>query len=231
MTLHHPIVELSENLWTVEADLARVPIRRRMCAVKLSSGDLVIHSAIVLSDDGMAALEAWGRPAYLVVPNGYHRMDAPKYKERYPDMVVVCPPETRDRVEKVVNVDGGFDRIPDDPALAVTRIEGGKIGEAALLVTSQDGVTAIFCDAVFNVSEPTRKGPAGWMLKLLGSTGGPKVTRIAKLAVVADRVTFAASLRAIAATPDLVRVVPGHGDVIDHDAPAVLASVADRLAG
>lgn len=222
---HHPIVELSENLWAVEADLPRIPMRRRMCAIKLSTGELVIHSAIALDDDAIAALETWGRPTYLVVPNGFHRMDAPGYVERYPDIVVVCPPESRAKVEKVVRVDGGFDRLPDDPALSVVVLDGGKVGEAALLVTSADGVSAVFCDAVFNVVEPTRGGPAAWLLRLMGSIGKPKVTWLGRRTLVADRDAFAASLRQIAQTPSLVRIVPAHGDVIDRDAPTILANV------
>lgn len=230
MPAHHPLVELSENLWTVEADdMARVPIPRRMCAIKLSTGELVIHSAIVLDDAGMEALEGWGRPAYLIVPNAYHRMDAPRYVERYPDIEVMCPPEARGRVAKVVRVDGGFELLPEDPALRIEVIGGGKAGEAALLVTSADGVSAVFCDSVFNVAEPSRGGPAAWALKLIGSIGGPRVTRLARVALVGDRAAFADNLRTIARTPDLVRVIPGHGDVIDQDAPAVLMSIADRL--
>jgi hypothetical protein len=41
----------------------------------------------MLSDDDMAPLEGLGklRPTPLV-PNGFHRLGAPKYEKRYPDI-------------------------------------------------------------------------------------------------------------------------------------------------
>jgi hypothetical protein len=226
---HGPIVELTDNLWTVEGETPRLPIARRMCAVKLSTGKLVIHSAIALDDGGMAALEAWGEPAYLIVPNGSHRLDAPAYVERYPEIKVVCPPENRARVEQKVRVDGAWDALPDDPALRVEVIDGGKVGEAALLVDSGGETTAVFCDALFNITEMRWANPVSWLIRLLGSTGGPKVTWIGRKALVADRAAFAGSLREISRTPGLVRLIPGHGDVIETDGARVLAGVADSL--
>jgi hypothetical protein len=226
---HGDIVEITDNLWTVEAPTPRLPIPRRMVAVKLSTGELVIHSAIAMDDQAMARLEAWGTPAYLIVPNGFHRLDAPGYAERYPDITVVCPTAVRAKVEKKVRVDGGLDALPDDPALQVVTIGGGKADEAALVVDSGGDRTAVFCDALFNLVKVSGLNPLGWVIRLLGSTGGPKVTWIGKRALVADRQAFADSLREIAGR-GLTRLIPGHGDLIEADGTAVLERVADKLA-
>ena len=77
---HGSIEVLSDNLWRVEGELPNIPIRRVMTLVRLSTGDVLIHNAIMLEDDLMHRIEAWGRPTWLVVPNGGHRMDAPAMK-------------------------------------------------------------------------------------------------------------------------------------------------------
>ena len=53
----------------------------------------------------MQALEDYGRPAFLVVPNDHHRLDAKIWKERYPLMQVVAPEGSRAKVEEAVHVD------------------------------------------------------------------------------------------------------------------------------
>jgi len=56
------------------------------------------------------------------------------------------------------------------------------------------------------------------------------VSQIARWFIVKDQRAFGSQLRRLAATPRLSRVIPGHGDVIDRDAPAVLERIAATLA-
>jgi len=46
---------------------------RRMTVVRLYDGRLVIFSAMSLNDEQMGVLEAFGRPAFLIVPGDHHR--------------------------------------------------------------------------------------------------------------------------------------------------------------
>jgi hypothetical protein len=72
-------------------------------------------------------------------------------------------------------------------------------------------------------------GVAGFLFRVLGSTGGPRVTRIAKLFVVRDRTALRDHLRELAALPGLVRIVPCHGRVIDRSPGETLRAVAEAL--
>src|SRR5512143_2829371 len=76
---HRPIEKLEPNLWRVEGNLPSAGTRV-MTIVKLASGGLVIHNAIALEEDAMKELEAFGDPEILIVPNGFHRLDAKVYK-------------------------------------------------------------------------------------------------------------------------------------------------------
>lgn len=231
---HGELEPLAENVWWVEGRLPNMKLKRTMVVARLPGGDLALHSAIALDDPGMAALEALGRPAWMVVPNGWHRLDAARYKARYPEMRVVCPAGSKKRVEQMVPVDGTYDDPGGlDPDGATITFEGfgdKKKMEGCMLVQSADGVTCVFGDSLFNL--PHQKG-GFWFLygRLMGSTGGPRVTLLGRLMLLIGGATKAYKgwLNRTADRGDVVRLVPGHGHVITEDASAVLRQVASRL--
>jgi hypothetical protein len=86
MQPHRQIVKLEENLWTVDSDI-KVPggvFIRKMALMRLEDGRIVIHSAILLDDLQMDEIERWGTPAFCIVPNRRHRLDARSFRTRYP---------------------------------------------------------------------------------------------------------------------------------------------------
>ena len=88
---HEPWQKLSENLWWVRGPIPGIALQRCMTVVRLADGRLLIWSAMALDDASMQELEAWGTPAFLIVPSALHRLDAPAYKARYPKLSVFCP--------------------------------------------------------------------------------------------------------------------------------------------
>jgi hypothetical protein len=223
-----PVVQLEENLWRVEGSLPGMPLRRVMTFARRTDGGLVIHNAMALDDAGMRKLEAAGEPTLLVVPSGYHRLDAPAYKKRYPQIEVVCPAAARKKVEQVVPVDYTYTDVPNDPDVTLRHIAGAKEGEGVMIVRHGDASSLVLNDLVFNM--PHTGGLTGWVLRwLMGSTGGPKVTRLGRWVLVGDKRAFADDLRALAATPGLRRVIVSHHETIDQDAPGVLRAIAATL--
>jgi len=103
---HGKLTRLDDNLLSVTGDL-HMPVGdvpRRMTVVRLCDGRLVIYSAIALDEAEMRALEDFGEPTFLVVPNDIHRMDARIWKDRYPELRVVAPAGVKRQVEEVVPV-------------------------------------------------------------------------------------------------------------------------------
>jgi hypothetical protein len=205
------MVQLADNLWWVEGDLPDMGLRRTMVVARLASGDLVIHSCIALGEAAMAELEALGRPAWLVVPNGWHRMDAARYKARYPELKVICPPGARKRVSKVVGVHATYDELaqPDeqDDSVRLEPIDGGGGQEGVMVVRSSDGISLVVADTIFNL--PHGKG-LFWFIygRVLGSTGGPRVTVIGRFFLLKRKAQFKAWLQRMAAMEGLVRHPP-----------------------
>lgn len=224
---HDPVIELASNLRQITGDLPNMPLRRTMIAVRMQDGRLLLHNPIALEDELMRELERWGAPAFLVVPNGWHRLDCAVFKQRYPEARVVCPAGSRKKVEEVTAVDLTYDAFPGDGSVTLAHVAGVRDVEGVMTVRSEDGVTLVFNDVVFNI--PHLPGFQGVVMRLLGSSGGPRVTRLMRLVAVKDKHALREHLRALASTPELVRVVPGHGHVIVRDAAATLRAVADAL--
>jgi hypothetical protein len=105
---HGPIEKLSDNIWWVQGSLPGMSLKRVMTLVRVRDGRLVVHNGIALAEDAMQRIEAWGTPAFLAVPSGWHRLDAAAYKQRYPSLRVFVPKGARGRVEQVVTVDGTY---------------------------------------------------------------------------------------------------------------------------
>lgn len=224
---HDPIEKLEENLWLVDGALPSGHMRRRMSIARLGDGRLAFHNAVPLDEPAMREIEAWGEPAILLVPNGLHRLDIHAWKARYPRLRVLCPTLAAARVRQVIPVDGHWDALPADPGFRAEPIEGSKAGEAVFIAEREGRASLLFGDTVMNI--PHLPGFDGFLFRLLGSTGGPRVTFIARLLMVADRRAVRAHLLRLAELPGLARLVPSHGQVVDHDAPSVLRGVAERL--
>ncbi len=223
---HQPIQKLEENLRTVDGEI-RIPggiFLRKMTLVRLSDGRVAIHSAIPLDEADMQETEGWGELAFCIIPNQRHRLDAPVFKERYPKLKVLCPTAVRRQVERVIRVDGGYELLPHELEWRTLALRGD---EAVFIIRSGDRTTLLFADGLFNL--PHLSGAFGWMLRLIGSTGGPRVSPLTKLVAVADRRLLAAQYRELAAIPSLVRLIPGHGRNVEDQAPSVLRDVASRI--
>lgn len=227
---HGPIERLADNLWRVTGALPGMSLERTMVIARLRSGELVIHNAIAMDDASMKEVEAWGRPAYLVVPNGGHRLDAPAFKKRYPDARVMAPRGSREKVAQVVGVDLDYEGFPTtDDTVRFETLHGVGEGEGAMIVRSADGVTVVLNDVMFNMD--TKKDPLGWFFTtVMGSAPGPRVSRLAKLVIVKDKKALRADFERLAATPDLVRVIVAHEKVArGAEAAASLRQAATYL--
>jgi hypothetical protein len=220
---HRPIEKLTDNLWRVSGLLGQ--IQRQMVLARMRDGRVVVNNAIAMDDAAMAELEAWGEPAVLIVPNAYHRQDARIWKQRYPKMTVVAPDKACKRVDKVVAVDVATTAAPADDTVRVVAMDGCA-SDTLLEVRSGDAVSLVFCDAILNV--PKRGGMIGFMLAPTGRVSAPRVMRWIGMQ---DKRAFAGHLERLADTPNLERLLFGHGKPVTEDAPGALRSVVQQLRG
>ncbi len=221
--------QVETNLWRVESGVPGMKIRRVMTVARRKAGDLVVHSAIRMDEAGMDALRALGDVRTIIVPNGYHRLDAVFYKEAFPAAKVLCPEGSAPRVQKVVHIDGFYETLEDDGEVSLDMPKGVKKREGVMFVRSGGELSLVFNDLVFNM--PHASGFGGFLLRYItGSSGGFKTTRLSRLGLIADKRTFADELRRYAAMAPK-RIIVSHHQMIEDDAAGALEAVADSLGG
>lgn len=226
---HGPLLTLADNLLWAQGSVPGMSLKRTMVVVRLNDGKLVIHNGIALDATQMAELERFGTPAFLIVPNGGHRLDAPAYKRRYPTLRVFTPKGSRPRVEERVAVDGVYEDFPHSDVVRLETLNGVKQAEGAMLVQSGDGVTVVLNDCMFNMDR--KRDPLGFFFTtVMGSAPGPRVSRLAKLVFIKDQKALRADFERYAALPNLVRVIVAHEKVASGtDARASLLQAATYL--
>ena len=227
---HGKLSEIDENILTVTGDI-RMPMMslpRRMTVVRLNGSRLIVFSAIALNEDEMTRLEAYGRPAFLIVPSDKHRLDAKPWKNRYPAMQVVAPEGARAKVEEVVPVDTAAPQF-DDPNVQFVAVPGTRGHEAALVVRTPNGTTLVLNDLVGNIrSEP---GSRSWLLQLAGFAGKEaQIPRVVKMVMIKDASALRAQLMRWAEIESLKRILVSHGSPIDQNPRQTLRDLAGSLA-
>ena len=226
---HGQVKTIDDRLVTVEGDipmpLGKFP--RRMTVVGLSRNRSAIFSAMALNEPAMRRIEEVGKPSFLIVPNGHHRIDARPWKQRYPKLKVLCPPGAKKSVSEAVPVDSTDDILGDEDVQFVV-VKGTHKAEAALVVRRKDGTTLVANDVIANVRHPRSLG-AKIMARLFGfGVKRPQVPRVVKRFMVEDKRKLATQLREWSEIPGLRRIVPSHGDVIEWPATA-LEKMAQEL--
>jgi hypothetical protein len=226
---HGKLTQIDANILTVTGEI-KMPVGelpRRMTVVRLQDHRLVIFSAIALDEDEMGVLEAFGVPAFLIVPNDHHRLDAKIWKDRYPDMMVIAPEGSCEKVSKAVSVDA-TDADFGDPNVRLIIVPGTRAHEAALEVTGVSGTTLVLNDIIGNIRDAS--GFGGWLLRIMGFAGDePHVPTPVKIAMVKDKAALAAQLRRWADLPMLKRILVSHGALIEHDPSPALKALAATL--
>ena len=226
---HGKLTQVDDSIHTVvgQIQMPMMVLPRRMTVVRLRDGRLVVWSAIALDNAEMARLEAIGRPAFLVVPNDHHRLDAKAWRTRFPQLQVVAPEGAREKVAEAVPVDT---TSPDfgDPAVRFMPVEGTHGHEAALCIETPSGTTLVLNDLVGNIRHES--GFGGWLLRLMGFAGdAAHVPAPVRLMLVKDTDALRAQLLEWAGIESLQRILVSHGEPIEADPRQVLRDLAASL--
>jgi hypothetical protein len=226
---HGPLERLANNIWWVSGALPGMSLKRTMTVVRRADGSLLLHSPIALDDTRRRELEALGPVSVVVVPNAGHRLDAPAYKLRYPNVVTFCPSGGRSKIAEVVAIDGTYRDYADDGIVRFETLDGVGEAEGAMIVSSDDGTSVVLNDVVMNMD--TKKDPLGYLFTtVMGSAPGPRVSRLVRLIYVKDQPALRRHLERLAALPDLQRLIVAHEKVASGaDAAAALRKAATYL--
>lgn len=230
---HDPsLIQLEDNLWTIEGTIKTVPMPRRMVIVRLQDNSLLLHNAIALNDQLMSEIESLGRIAWMIVPSGYHRIDAMRYKTRYPDIKVISPKGAFKRVKQCVPVDLDYEeadkQFSEDASVRLSHLAGINQCEGVLQVLSGNRQTLVMNDAVFNLNH--LPGLFGLIYgRLLGHAGSLQIPRAFRWVLLKNRKAFSDNLLQLSREPGLERLIPGHGTILHEDIPGTLTFLAHSI--
>lgn len=224
---HGDITALDERLWQVTGSLPQGSMPRNMTLYRLDDGGLLIHGAQALREATMQQLEGLGPPRVMIVASPFHSLHEALYKQRYPQLTVLCPAAARSKVEGEVSVDGTVEEQLAGFGVRWLGPDGLKPIERAYELPLANGHALLMGDILMNL--PHLPGFGGVVMRLLGSTGYLGMTRVGRMLLLQEKVAFRRWLEAQAARPELRLVAVAHGTVVTEQACAELRSAAARL--
>ena len=170
-----PVVD---NLWIVDGPVIefgfpwpKFPFPTRMTVIRLSTGDLFVHSPTPLTPDLRAEVERLGPVRFIVGPNRIHYWWIPKWKSAFPEAEVYLAPRIREQAGRHIDFNGhaftAASGYPWDDEIATLPVAGGYMTEVEFFHRASR--TLILTDLIENF-EPDKIG--GLFLRLMMWIGG-----------------------------------------------------------
>ncbi len=208
------LTQLYQNIWTAESvqRFLGVDFGGRMTVIRLSSGDLFLHSPVKLNDELAAELEALGEVKYLIAPNKFHHLHITDYINKYLYAEVWGAPgveKKRGDIKFAGEMNNEIAPLWDDEVEFVL-FEGVPFINEVVFYHPQSKIV-MFTDLVFDYSTDECLGIKiyGW---IDGVYGKPDLSRLIKY-MVRDREKARESVQRILSW-DFDRATCTHRDII-----------------
>lgn len=222
---HEGPERLAEGVWRVKGGLP-FPMYRNMIVLRLPDGELLLHSVVAMDEAGMAALEALGKPAYLIVPSVGHQMDTAFYRDRFPGIQVLAAAALREAVRG--GITASVEEVLPRLGFILHPTPGTKAPEIVYEWMLPSGGRMLMVNDLFGGPDAydTRRFTARLMQRLLGTPGNRfGLARIARMASVNDAGAVARFAHDLAETPDLKLITVSHGEPVRSDCAAALRGI------
>lgn len=217
------LIELAENLWTVEYDLFTFGIHfpGRMVVIKLEDGGLWLHSPVPIDDELAEELAALGPVKHLVAPNTFHHVHLRKVKARYPEALLwgAAGLETKRKdleFDHILSAEPGPQWPQDIELVNFDCIS--RLCESVFLHPSSRSL--VVTDLFMNI-----RSCRGLMSKMVywfeGAYGQLAVPRLIRFLVKDRAAAAAAASRIIAFAP--AQLIMAHGETVTEDAATIAA--------
>ena len=226
---------IDDGLWIVDSgpiSAMGLGLPIRMTIVRLTNGDLLLHSATPYSAELAYAIDALGRVRHLVAPNVAHWTFLAEWQRAYPDAVTWASPGLGERPQ-VRASDVRIDTVLKDTApeeWADVLDQGVVIGKGGFTETwffHRPTRTLLLVDLIENL-EPDKLPPVErWLMQAAAATRGT-TARYLRIPVHLGGEQARRSIRAMLAL-DPNRVIFAHGRIFDRDAAACIHRAFDWL--
>ncbi len=225
------LVQHDTNLWSVEhefgwqAGLVRIPVR--MTVIRLAgsasapaaAGQLILHSPVPIAPELRAELAALGPVGFILVPEAHGRFAA-EAARAYPDARLLAAPSAPRRRRALAFQASLADEAPAEWAGEVESflVPGFRLHEVVLF--HRPSRSLVITDLCFHIRRSSsRTARAFFRANGMWQYFGP--SRIIRRIAVSDRAALERAIERMAAW-NFERIIPGHGDVLEHGGPAAL---------
>ena len=232
------LIPLGPDIWIADGPAISfygLPFPTRMTVVRLSNGDLFLHSPIAHSEDLENELRRLGNIRHLVSPNWIHYAYIPEWTRRIAGSISWASPGVRERAEsKGVSIE--FDRNLEDEAPVdwfeelSQMIVHGSSAHTEVVFMHHSSKTLILTDLIENMD---RKQFPIWIRPLLALGGvvapNGKLPLDMWFTFRRGRETLSKALgQMLAWNPEIV--VLAHGDILRENVPQRLRAGFRNLA-
>src|SRR5215475_11918285 len=149
-----------------------LPFTTRMTVVRLSNGDLFLHSPLKFDEALASELQRMGAIRHLVSPNQFHYAHIGKWSKVFPDAITWASPRVRQRARaQHIDVTFARDLDPNPPAewrqdIDQTLFPGGYFKEFVFFHKASKSL--ILTDAIINIELSKMPEPWRTATKLTG---------------------------------------------------------------
>ena len=225
-----PLHQIAENLWEIPGEVKLGPgtyFPCRAVLVKRSSGALLLHSPVKMTDDDIAQIRALGDVEDLVAPNTFHHLFMPKAIEAFDNATVWGAKGLEKKREDI-----RFDHILGEhqPAWSddfAPLLIGGCPTFNEWVFFHHQSQTLVVTDLMFNIHE-TRGFGTKMMLKMAGVYQKTSQSKVWRMMLVKNKAECTASVEQMLQWP-IERTIMAHGQILEDDARAQTARALDWL--
>ena len=221
---------LEQDIWTVESShrFLGIDFGGRMTVIRLSSGDLFLHSPVLLNKNLANELDGIGVVKYLVAPNKFHHIHIGEYLSVYPNAEVWAAPGLLKK-RKDINFQGEIGvttPLEWEGEIECVLFEGVPFLNEVVFYHPESR-TILFSDLIFNFSDDENIGVKifAW---LDGVYGRPDVNRLIRWFMIRDREKARDSVQKILSW-DFDRVSITHRDIIETGGKVIVSRAFESI--
>ena len=209
--------QLAENLWLLRYPLTLLgaDLNRNVTVMRLGSGDLVIHSTGPFTPEDVAAINALGKPRWIMDVMARHDTFAKEGRAAFPDAAYLAPEGFSETVG--FPTEPLLDQVKWNDEIEVQSLEGVPSMKEHV-VFHRPSRTLIVGDLFFNFGPDAPKWTRALMLLAVGAKRDPGMARSMRM-TVKNKGALRSSLARMMEW-DFDRLIVGHGDPIDTGAKA-----------
>ena len=211
--------KIEKDIWVAETKfkLFGADFGNRMTVICLSSGKLLLHSPVQISDALLCSIREFGEVGFIVTPNNFHGLFVEEWRKEFPEAKYFTAKKVNENnISSFPLSSLRSEELGSD--VEIIKIEGvPKVNEYAFI--HKESNTLILTDLAFNIGADA----SFWskvFFKLNGAFDKFGPSRLMKT-MITDPVALNASIEEILAF-DIKRIIVSHGNILESNARSSL---------